>query len=437
MRLAIYLASSLIFSLPYSLSAQITLTADDVPNVGDVLEYVSDTMPMGLTPGPAGENQTWDFAQVSGADTFSTTFVNPAEAPNFDLFPNANLALRSDTIYSYALLTQDGLFNLGTAIETPITDDPVVVRFEPPQTTFRFPLSFGSSYEDTYTFTIALPADSVDLGVPLEFDSVRISHTEDVTITADAYGQITTDFSTFDVLRLYSVSDISDRIEIQVSGAWTPLFNEQSMNETYQWVAKDGFGPVFSLFLDETGVVTEAQWLSDRQTGAGVVAPVAQFSFAAQGGGTVAFTDQSTNMPASWSWDFDDGSSSNQQSPTHTFAASGTYNVCLTVENSAGQNTSCQTVEIMLTSTERLRAEYGFQLYPNPAAEQVRIELKHAIKDNLFISIRNSLGQELFKSPLREPLNLNIQTWPAGSYPFFVQSQTGETLGSGWLQVSR
>jgi len=48
-------------------------------------------------------------------------------------------------------------------------------------------------------------------------------------------------------------------------------------------------------------------------------------------GDNVSFTDQSTGTPDSWSWDFGDGSSSNEQNPFHSFNAIGNYNVVLTV----------------------------------------------------------------------------------------------------------
>lgn len=55
--------------------------------------------------------------------------------------------------------------------------------------------------------------------------------------------------------------------------------------------------------------------------------------------GTIHFTDLSTNGPVSWFWDFGDGNTSTQQSPTHTYTASGTYDVQLSVTNSFGTNT--------------------------------------------------------------------------------------------------
>ncbi|MCB0395424.1 MAG: T9SS type A sorting domain-containing protein [Flavobacteriales bacterium] len=61
---------------------------------------------------------------------------------------------------------------------------------------------------------------------------------------------------------------------------------------------------------------------------------------------TVQFTDNSTGNPDSWKWDFDDGTSSNQQNPTHTFAQ-GTYNVSLTVTNANGKDTKVTPITVL------------------------------------------------------------------------------------------
>nr|MDA3798508.1 FISUMP domain-containing protein [Kiritimatiellia bacterium] len=56
-------------------------------------------------------------------------------------------------------------------------------------------------------------------------------------------------------------------------------------------------------------------------------------------GETVSFTDQSTNNPTTWSWDFGDGNTSTEQNPSHVYNSEGTYTVSLTVENANGSNT--------------------------------------------------------------------------------------------------
>jgi len=67
-------------------------------------------------------------------------------------------------------------------------------------------------------------------------------------------------------------------------------------------------------------------------------------------GGTVAFTDQSTNTPTSWSWTFGDGGTSTLQNPTHVYAAAGTYTVALTATNAGGSNTLTKTNYITVSS---------------------------------------------------------------------------------------
>ena len=52
------------------------------------------------------------------------------------------------------------------------------------------------------------------------------------------------------------------------------------------------------------------------------------------------FTDLSPGNPTNWNWDFGDGNSSSQQNPSHTYLASGSYNVTLTVTTDSGCTSS-------------------------------------------------------------------------------------------------
>lgn len=71
------------------------------------------------------------------------------------------------------------------------------------------------------------------------------------------------------------------------------------------------------------------------------VPPVANFSAntTSSCSGTIAFSDNSTNGPTTWAWDFGDGGTSNSQNPTHTYIANGTYTVVLIVSNANGSDT--------------------------------------------------------------------------------------------------
>ena len=67
-------------------------------------------------------------------------------------------------------------------------------------------------------------------------------------------------------------------------------------------------------------------------------------------GQTVSFTDQSTGSPASWQWNFGDGTTTSAQSPTHTYAAAGTYNVTLTVANAVSNSSVTHAVTVASAS---------------------------------------------------------------------------------------
>jgi len=69
---------------------------------------------------------------------------------------------------------------------------------------------------------------------------------------------------------------------------------------------------------------------------AGVGVAAADFTFSSNCSGLpVQFTDQSVGA-ASWHWDFGDMTTSATQSPSHAFAANGTYTVKLTITSAAG-----------------------------------------------------------------------------------------------------
>lgn len=79
------------------------------------------------------------------------------------------------------------------------------------------------------------------------------------------------------------------------------------------------------------------------------VAPVSNFSFVASGL-TVTFTNNSTSSTfgsiSLSTWNFGDGTNSSTTNPTHTYPASGTYNVCLVVHDSCTTDTFCTTITL-------------------------------------------------------------------------------------------
>lgn len=83
------------------------------------------------------------------------------------------------------------------------------------------------------------------------------------------------------------------------------------------------------------------------------VAPVAAFTAnqtTIKEGESVLFTDQSTNNPTSWNWDFGDRNTSTLQNPSHKYSTSGKYTVKLKATNISGANTITKTDYIIVNT---------------------------------------------------------------------------------------
>jgi PKD repeat protein len=89
-----------------------------------------------------------------------------------------------------------------------------------------------------------------------------------------------------------------------------------------------------------------------------VLPPVANFSSITSLGFvpfSVQFTDLSENATA-WSWDFGDGTTSDQQNPAHIYSTAGDYNVKLTATNTAGTDSETKKgyIKVRIASTVKL-----------------------------------------------------------------------------------
>jgi PKD repeat protein len=66
---------------------------------------------------------------------------------------------------------------------------------------------------------------------------------------------------------------------------------------------------------------------------------------------TVTFTDQSTNDPENWLWNFGDDSTSALQNPIHTYNEAGIYEVTLTASNVCGGDIATDTIIVTIEQT--------------------------------------------------------------------------------------
>lgn len=159
--------------------------------------------------------------------------------------------------------------------------------------------------------------------------------------------------------------------------------------------------------------------------------PVASFSFTADTT-TVVFTNTS-QVSTGFIWNFGDGATSTEANPTHTYAAPGNYTVTLTAENDCGQTTAVQTVMATSGTNVPLLAESKVRILPNPASEEIRVELDFAAENaNVTVTLLDGSGRQIVMEHLNRVrqmvVTLPVKQLPSGAYQIWVQSEEGVAL---------
>ena len=131
-------------------------------------------------------------------------------------------------------------------------------------------------------------------------------------------------------------------------------------------------------------------------------APAALFDFAVDGN-TVTFFDFSDFASEGWiieewAWDFGDGNTSSEPSPTHTYAADGVYQVSLVITTDIGTESEPFTAEIQIGSLSNLDLNnpnaFGLiKNYPNPFNPSTTINYLVSDAGNVTMDVYDVNGQ--------------------------------------------
>jgi PKD repeat protein len=156
--------------------------------------------------------------------------------------------------------------------------------------------------------------------------------------TAKAYIKPQMNILIYDVVAPYLYADLYGKIEANTSN--NPWWNLYAGADMGVGVKAAILGATIFDFNTDPPLISYEQLIASA-SGQHESSPVADFTATPTSGTaplTVNFTDQSTNNPTSWQWDFGDGNTSTQQNLTHTYNNAGTYSVTLTATNSYGSN---------------------------------------------------------------------------------------------------
>ncbi len=332
------LLSLFLMAFSFSIHSQITITQSDMPQIGDIQATITANVTPGITVGSPGANQTWDFSDLEGIDTSISNFISTAGTPGESSFPTATLAIESGGDYTYVEINSNATLFLGGSADTSGMGDYFDLVFDPSQKVFELPTTYGTNYMDESGFRIT--TDGGSLGV----DSIRLITSIIKNADFDGYGTVITPLGSFDGLREEVISANYDTIEVYLFGIWQTFQTDLTIDTSYSWYSKESKGSLVNIEIQD-GNVFDVSFQDLEPT---FNTPIASFSYIDQGQGTVDFTDQSTNLPTSWLWDFGDGNTSTMQNPSHTYASPGMYTVCLTVSNISGSDVVCLVLDISI-----------------------------------------------------------------------------------------
>jgi hypothetical protein len=249
-----------------STQAQITITRNDMPDIGDTIRISFTVVQNGISYEQSGADIEWDFSNLLPGMQTVDTFVsinslplvyqlvfNPLVATiaspvsGFDLIPGINLT----DIYQFFRETNNFFGNAGVAFT--FEGIPVPLKYDQPDIYFRFPVTYLSIDSSESAFNLALP----DIGY-LETNRKRVNH-------VDAWGTVTTPYGTFPTIRVKSYLTTYDSIYID------SLQFGQGLNREfieYKWLASNMGIPVIQ--IDEEGPLLTAIYIDSVRLLTGV-----------------------------------------------------------------------------------------------------------------------------------------------------------------------
>ncbi|MEM6343354.1 MAG: T9SS type A sorting domain-containing protein [Bacteroidota bacterium] len=132
----------------------------------------------------------------------------------------------------------------------------------------------------------------------------------------------------------------------------------------------------------------------------------ADFSYQKGGADGLRFNFQNQSSGAYfYQWNFGDGSTSTEPSPTHTYAASGVYELELIVSNHCFVDTIKETVNLFATDIES-EITTAWNVYPNPSKGQLSIEAPWPNADLRVLDLQGRLVWQAKNHPLDQRISL-------------------------------
>ena len=187
----------------------------------------------------------------------------------------------------------------------------------------------------------------------------------------------------------------------------------------------------------------------------GVVAPLqcaAGFSMYPDAG-NVVLVNSSTGSNLTYLWDFGDGNTSNAQFPTHTYATSGNFYLCLTIDDGAGcVDMYCDSIgengvvfnkqtgftinviapPLATQVNEQAALTSGMNIYPNPTGNLLNVVLNE--KEHYQLTIVTIDGKWLESKPIIGNTTVDVSKYASGMYFITATNNEGKVYQSKFVK---
>lgn len=255
------------FALHINALSQITVTNEDIAPAGTTFHEAFDTIPGdNIVPGDAGPNQVWTFTDLNNHGVDTIIFVLPEWTPFAADFPDANFAVEntSDNGIAYLIRNDDEFSNIGLAAENEDYGF-LLLDVQPKEVFLDFPVQYGDTREEDFFFSKTMESSMTGI------DSVRIKRSTHKSSVVDAFGTMTVNIGTYDVLRILEDRVVHDSIWVKALFiGWTLFETSIDTTKTYSWITDDvsvGYS-LFSMDVNPiTSIVSEASYLLGLPTG--------------------------------------------------------------------------------------------------------------------------------------------------------------------------
>ncbi len=192
----------------FTVNSQITITNATFPKVGDKLKYATlsgqdVSLDMLTNAGP----RAWDFSALNRGIKFEESYLEAKSGSDASTFLDADMYILNGLEETYIKSNDTKLVALGLGGINPIFNVPLAIRYTNLPTLRQAPLSFVNTTKSESSWNIALPGnvfpDTLLASFPAGFrpDSVKVQFTSESNGLMDAYGTLTMQNQTFEVLR--------------------------------------------------------------------------------------------------------------------------------------------------------------------------------------------------------------------------------------------